>query len=381
MVGRLNPSGRGGADLRTSTDAYEGSTAALIESNGKKGKLIQGVVGLDVTKSYVYSCYIKPNSTATEGVPFNLRGRHYDSAGDPVGMNIAENYVTQTQNDGYVRYGFPIRNNISYHELIVQIQLHQAGAENAGSYLIDNASLVEVNDFENMNFEEGVDYIWRKSLTGTSTVSNEKVDVYSGNNSAKLILSTNDDEITLKNQIRKSVEFGKSYTISAQAKALIDHANADSMKIVTKTYGADNLFIRNKGTKFDISDTFNEYSNSLIPTIDEKFIAFEIVVYNQSGTYIIDDVSITEGIANSTNNMELETISIYPNPVNEYINVKGFNSETVDIKVYDITGKFAFQKSSVRSGDEIDIQFLSNGMYVIEIISDQNTSVSKFIKK
>ena len=362
------------------TDVFEGNNAALIKTNGKKGKISQMVNITDNTKDYIFSCYIKPSSTSAVNVPFNLRVKAFDSAtGNQLGTIIVQDYQTKLKSEGYVHYGFPFRYNEDYDQIEVHVQCHQAGVNS--KYLVDKASLVVASGYENMDFEEGVDYIWRKTVGGTATVQTEMTEVYSGSKAFNATLLANEDVVIIKNQIRQPLEQGKQYTVSAMAKVLADNANADSLKIVTKTYGADHLFIRNVGTRYDINDTFTEYTNTIVPSADEKYMAFEITVYNQAGSFIIDDVNVSESIANSTPEIKALELIVTPNPANDFILIQGANGEALDIKIYDITGKFSYQQKVVRSGEKIDIQFLSKGMYVVEVSNNQSTSISKFIKK
>lgn len=74
---------------------------------------------------------------------------------------------------------------------------------------------------------------------------------------------------------------------------------------------------------------------------------------------------------------ELKTISIYPNPTKDFLNLEGFNSTSIDVTVVDLLGKTVLQKT-LNNGETLNVSQLSNGMYTIKI---NNEFTSKFIKE
>lgn len=73
------------------------------------------------------------------------------------------------------------------------------------------------------------------------------------------------------------------------------------------------------------------------------------------------------------------SISIFPNPTNNYLNVNGIKSNS-EYRIYDTTGRKiywgVFDNSNI-----VDIQFLQNGIYYIEFDNIDLRIVRKFIKK
>lgn len=73
------------------------------------------------------------------------------------------------------------------------------------------------------------------------------------------------------------------------------------------------------------------------------------------------------------------TISIYPNPTKDKINIIGTENEPIGIKIYNSTGILVADFTSHES--EIDIAHLTNGLYIVSIQLDQQLiSVQKIIK-
>ncbi len=82
---------------------------------------------------------------------------------------------------------------------------------------------------------------------------------------------------------------------------------------------------------------------------------------------------------------ESTNVSVYPNPANDFINVKliSKNKETATIELFDITGKvISFSTSSIaKDATRIDTQNLQNGIYFLRVTSQQNVTTTKFIKE
>lgn len=73
------------------------------------------------------------------------------------------------------------------------------------------------------------------------------------------------------------------------------------------------------------------------------------------------------------------SISLFPNPTNNYLNVTGIELNS-EYRIYDTTGRKVFQGVFIKS-NIVDIQSLENGIYYIEIKNIDLKTVRKFIKK
>ncbi len=90
------------------------------------------------------------------------------------------------------------------------------------------------------------------------------------------------------------------------------------------------------------------------------------------------------GLNEQKNNFELS--SIYPNPVSDVLNlnINSLESQDLTIRILDITGRVLnLQKVNAETGDnlvKITTNQLNNGMYFVEINSNNSRSTLKFIK-
>jgi hypothetical protein len=78
-------------------------------------------------------------------------------------------------------------------------------------------------------------------------------------------------------------------------------------------------------------------------------------------------------------------VSVYPNPTNGIINISADNltSEDCEIALYSMTGSLVTKKQlSVSFGsleETLDMSHLSNGTYIIKLVSEERTYQGKII--
>lgn len=88
------------------------------------------------------------------------------------------------------------------------------------------------------------------------------------------------------------------------------------------------------------------------------------------------------GINSST--MFSKNINIYPNPANQIIKIQGIKNNELNktiINIYNTQGLLVLNQNIIYESQEIDIRNLSKGIYLINIIKDNNIEVVKFIKE
>ena len=78
----------------------------------------------------------------------------------------------------------------------------------------------------------------------------------------------------------------------------------------------------------------------------------------------------------STTDFSYNSITIYPNPVNNMITIDGLDVQ--DVVIYSVHGKAVFKISNQNT---IDISSLSKGVYFIKVSDGINASTKKFIKE
>ncbi|WP_431106939.1 endonuclease [Winogradskyella poriferorum] len=93
----------------------------------------------------------------------------------------------------------------------------------------------------------------------------------------------------------------------------------------------------------------------------------------------IDDLSWTCYSSLSIADNDLDTSSIYPNPVKSKLYINLASNENTIVEIYDILGKRVL-KTLINSSDSINVQTLKSGVYILKL-TQNNSSVSKKLIK
>ncbi len=98
-----------------------------------------------------------------------------------------------------------------------------------------------------------------------------------------------------------------------------------------------------------------------------------------SNAYAGDNLNYVENLLEtlSTVDLDLNAISIFPNPTKDDLSFEGFNTETIAVSIFDILGKNVL-KTSLNTHEKLDVSALVSGVYIITV---NETFTSKFIKE
>ncbi|MCA6422686.1 MAG: T9SS type A sorting domain-containing protein [Flavobacterium sp.] len=100
----------------------------------------------------------------------------------------------------------------------------------------------------------------------------------------------------------------------------------------------------------------------------------EVLAVGETEDYTINIVSNL-----SLNYSNQDLFSIYPNPAQSIINIDSVNNISIDsLKIFDIFGKLLLEKT--KNTNQVTIENLSNGIYIIEVASEGKIIKKKFIK-
>jgi hypothetical protein len=70
---------------------------------------------------------------------------------------------------------------------------------------------------------------------------------------------------------------------------------------------------------------------------------------------------------------EMNTLRIVPNPANDQIVIKNYsNLQIKEVKIVDMLGKTHYTVRQYNDGEAIDVAFLSNGVYVVQLVTTEN---------
>ena len=143
----------------------------------------------------------------------------------------------------------------------------------------------------------------------------------------------------------------------------------------------DNLKVYD-GTSLLGTFSGNEIPDPVVAESGSMFITFNSNAWtNAPGWelyYTIDNVSVNE-------NAEPESLSIYPNPVNEkvYITFKNHKESAFDIELVSMTGKSVYTSTISESNNwiktSVDVSNLPSGIYVLKIQSSKHFATKRIV--
>ncbi|MFZ9847241.1 MAG: T9SS type A sorting domain-containing protein [Flavobacteriales bacterium] len=91
---------------------------------------------------------------------------------------------------------------------------------------------------------------------------------------------------------------------------------------------------------------------------------------------MIEDFCINQ---TSLNEIAFEEIKVYPNPVNDVINIST-NGSFTKMEIYDIKGRIVLKNNFPPTFMQLDVSNFSEGIYVIRLTKDGMVSSVKFVK-
>ncbi|MEZ4937977.1 MAG: T9SS type A sorting domain-containing protein [Crocinitomicaceae bacterium] len=140
--------------------------------------------------------------------------------------------------------------------------------------------------------------------------------------------------------------------------------------------------------------TEDDYGNDLIPTQDLGALVIgsnadvqiggrnlTLIKIGANDLYPPNDFDSIYPVTSSIEEYEIKELRFYPNPVstNLYIQIDDFFKENYQYKIVSFSGQ-VLEESKLES-QVIPTDFLSKGMYFIQVWSDKETYQSKFLKE
>jgi len=132
--------------------------------------------------------------------------------------------------------------------------------------------------------------------------------------------------------------------------------------------------------------TLKTYSYPLNELNTEANVIFRFVFHSDAGVNQLG-VNIDDFVINgtlSTENFELNNVTVYPNPSNGIFNIALGNIQPSAIAVYDVTGKIIWSKAALQNTTtetSIDLSNAQTGIYFVKITADNQSIVKRIIKE
>jgi hypothetical protein len=134
------------------------------------------------------------------------------------------------------------------------------------------------------------------------------------------------------------------------------------------------------GTLASATSTTNSYNITGLTGLT----TYEIQVQADCGNGNVSDwcTAITAQTTNvGIENHLLNSISLYPNPAKEYIDVRVDELNVTSMEVYDVYGKLINTVNVIDNPTRINVSSLASGMYFVRVTTEQGTATKSFVKK
>lgn len=136
------------------------------------------------------------------------------------------------------------------------------------------------------------------------------------------------------------------------------------------------------GYTADIIIRFSHYNGEISPA---KSYAFHSNNLHHLDDGLMNQYVVWDGVSTATIDKDQSTrdITVFPNPAQEEIFIKGESSEESTVKIYNIQGRLLkdFSLPAFDVGYRLNINDLSSGMLIVEWYSTEGKAVSRVMKK
>lgn len=142
--------------------------------------------------------------------------------------------------------------------------------------------------------------------------------------------------------------------------------------------GGENVY-----TEFEIPITNfeNEFSTD---SVQIALIAISDPTYLEEGNesyYVFDELSFVYDEKVAVSDYEaLSDITVFPNPVSDFIYIDGIEKNLGDIKIFDQVGRLVLQQSRFNFTNPLTLNELHNGVYILDIHLDDFSVRKKIVK-
>ncbi|MFT4668119.1 MAG: hypothetical protein ACI8YQ_002301 [Polaribacter sp.] len=123
-----------------------------------------------------------------------------------------------------------------------------------------------------------------------------------------------------------------------------------------------------------------DFSAHIGNTYDQLVIFPDFAARTSDNVIYFDDVYGEVAIQTAVDNLNNNQLTVYPNPAQEKLMIR--SDEQIDeIEIYTLAGKLVDHKKNVGTESDINVNQLSEGMYLLKATINGQTIVDKFIKE
>ena len=115
--------------------------------------------------------------------------------------------------------------------------------------------------------------------------------------------------------------------------------------------------------------------HTLYAAQSQSFVIYNKLVFYRRGNNACGTADITK-----VTTEPISQVSVYPNPASNYLTIST-DEQNITFRIYSLTGKVMQEGDLVKGLNTVNIETLTSGIYIVNVISNQSVSSIKFIKE
>ncbi|GAB4159803.1 MAG: hypothetical protein Tsb0033_14840 [Winogradskyella sp.] len=123
-------------------------------------------------------------------------------------------------------------------------------------------------------------------------------------------------------------------------------------------------YVINNAQTSDNGEYYCEITNAILP---------DLTIIRAPITLFIDP-------SLSIDDTEKKELSVYPNPADNWLNIKTHNLSEVNLFIYDLNGRLVIQQILNSNKNALNIEALQKGVYILKLKDETSTYTKRFIK-
>jgi len=222
-----------------------------------------------------------------------------------------------------------------------------------------------------------------RTTTGNGTW--QQLTGFAGNINSIAVHPTNPDKVAIATNGTQKVYITEDGGVT-WVSYLYNLPNFQALALVWQNNAQDGLYLGMNYGIYYIDNTFTEwqvYNNNLPNVIINELEINDVENKIYAGTYGrgLWVSPVYEGVLNVAETSLFQSLSVYPIPANELINIRWNENYLSDIRIFDNLGKLIFfEKEVLLSGNyPIDISKFFPGIYFLRINNEIGSTTKKFI--
>lgn len=194
---------------------------------------------------------------------------------------------------------------------------------------------------------------------------------YNNNASSIEVMQTwiffGDPSTVYRNKVSQSMNVSHVGNITQSETVIYVSCDVEGATVVLTQWGIEiNRGIVQNGVAAIYFDPFQNTNHLVVTATKQNYIPYQGLV-----TINGQEASIDEQL--------LKNVDIYPNPTSDVLNVRLNGADITSISIVDLSGKVVSEVNNISQSNQIDVQSLNSGMYMVRMISSEGNSSTKKI--